>query len=154
MQQAPPPPPPPPGPAPPPLRCGLHRAIPGGCCGGKNVGEAHVLLSYNASRCAELCCADPRCGVAVMTQDQGAIKCWLTHLAEPGTISPDSAQTVILTRTNHSTPSSYDPRDGLVFGEGGWQSLQGSPLGSHFYVENIRELLDHEGAPAKHNTQP
>eukprot|EP01051_Picozoa_sp_SAG22_P016948 SAG22_NODE_2506_length_2503_cov_1.272047_1_plen_406_part_10 len=138
------PPPPPPGPAPPPQRC-VHQTIQGGCCGGANVGQAHALPSYNASLCAELCCADPQCGVAVMTRDQGDVKCWLTHLSDPGTISPDPAQTVIMTRhaTNHTAPSAR--RDGLVFGEGGWQSLQGSPVGSHFYVENIRELLDHEG---------
>ena len=94
-------------------------------------------------------CADPQCGVAVLTSGQGAggVKCWLTHLDDPGTIVPAASgeeSLVIMTR-NVSGNASEDQRDALVFGEGGWQSLQGSPVGSHFYVENIRELLDSEG---------
>jgi hypothetical protein len=152
--QAPPPPPPVPPPVPPPpeQQCGLHKAVEGGCCGGMNVGPAHILPSFNASLCAELCCKDPKCGVAVMTSGQGSagIKCFLTHMNSPGkSYQPVPAggekSLVILTRNGTVNVSSYDDRDSLVFGEGGWQSLQGSPVGSHFYVENIRELLDSEG---------
>ena len=147
VQQAPPPPPlPPPTP---PHQCGLQQAVKGGCCGGKNVGAAHILPSFNASLCAELCCADPQCGVAVLTfgQGSGGVKCWLTHMGDPGAIVPPASgeESLVLMTRNVTNVTASDNRDGLIFGEGGWQSLQGSPVGSHFYVENIRELLDTEG---------
>ena len=112
------------------------------------------------------------CGVAVLEKDNGGqIKCWLTHLNEPDGIKPMPGGTqdsvVILTRNTTTVP--VDERTGgLIFGEGGCtiamlsrvvalsvsltlesitiagQSLQGSPVGSHFFVENIKELLDSE----------
>jgi len=34
--------------------------------------------------------------------------------------------------------------EGIVFGKGGWQSTQGDEKGSHFFIENVLELLDSE----------
>ena len=120
----------------------------GGCCGGQNAGPARILSSYNATACAALCCADPMCGVAVLEKDNGGqIKCWLTHLNLPDGITPmpGGAQESVVILTRNTTTVPVDERTGgLIFGEGGWQSLQGSPVGSHFFVENIRELLDSE----------
>ena len=79
-----------------------------------------------------------------MVQTGSTAVCWLTHRNGSVTIDPKADTVVINTRNVIPVPPE-DRRDSLVFGEGGWQSLQGSPVGSHFYVENVRELLDAEG---------
>ena len=106
------------------------------------------------------------CGVAVLEKDNGGqIKCWLTHLNEPDgvTLMPGGTQESVVILTRNTTTVPVDERTGgLIFGEGGCtiamlsrfvalsvsltlesitiagQSLQGSPVGSHFFVENIR----------------
>lgn len=136
-----------PSPTPPHSACGLKQTLQGGCCGGQNVGAAHQLPTFNTSACVELCCSDPLCGVAVITSNQsgdGVVRCWLTHLDHPENFEPSpptEKAVTLVTRGGNATP----PGDALLFGEGGWQALQGSPVGSHFFVENIRELLDSEG---------
>ena len=120
--------------------------VPRGCCGGENSGPPKILDSFNVSECAALCCSDPMCGVAVLTRGQqgpGEFKCWLTHLTSPGGYEPppppgQQATTITLNRD-------HGDADAIIFGEGGWQSVQGSPVGSHFFIENVRELLDVEG---------
>jgi hypothetical protein len=79
-----------------------------------------------------------------MVRSGSTAVCWLTHRNGSVAIDPKADAVVINTRNVVPVPHE-DRRDSLVFGEGGWQSLQGSPVGSHFYVENIRELLDAEG---------
>ena len=51
-----------------------------------------------------------------------------------------------ITNSSSSTPQnrSNNKTVSLIFGEGGWQSAQGSRFGSCFFIENVRELLDAE----------
>eukprot|EP01043_Picozoa_sp_COSAG02_P083313 COSAG02_NODE_21357_length_791_cov_1.994220_2_plen_122_part_01 len=79
-----------------------------------------------------------------MVRSGSTAVCWLTHRVGPVVIDPKADTAVVHTRNVTPVPRE-DRRDSLIFGEGGWQSLQGSPVGSHFYVENIRELLDVKG---------